>query len=622
MRLCWAVLLVAACSFVSGTDATTTEGLPAPADKVVSFGRDVKPILAHRCFECHGPTAKKGGLQLNSRDLLLKGGVSGAAAVSGKSTESLMIKRLVAPEGERMPPQGEALTDSEIGILMAWVNQGMKWDENAAPAKSVRRINPILRRPSVPAGQDKNPIDRILAGYFQRNAVKGGSIDDVTFARRVYLDIAGVIPPLKPLQEFLADAAPDKRERLVKRLLADNHAYADHWFSFWADLLRSGTTLGKIDGTDVDVSAWLHNALLTNMPYDKFVTELVSPTKPESSGFLTGLVMRGDIPASQTRELQAAQNVSQVFLGVQLKCASCHDSFTSRWTLDDAHGMANIFAERPTLEIARCEVPTKRKAPLKFLYPELGQITPNKPRAERLKELAQIMTRPENGQLTRTIANRLWGRFFGRAIVEPVDEMEEEPWNADLLDFLATDLVDNKYDLKKTMERIFTSRAYQMPAANPKLANDKSYVFRGPRMRRMTAEQFVDSVYQFGGENKRAWREPNNALQEALGRPSRNVVVTTRDSDATALQSLELINGAGLHQIVYGSAVPKLKTLAAETKSSAELATQMFALTLCRAPSEGECTAAAALLGSGNNAEAAADLLWVLLMLPEFQLIR
>lgn len=353
------------------------------------------------------------------------------------------------------------------------------------------------RRPELPtveAAASSHPVDRLMAAYWSERGVTPGTVvDDGVFARRVFLDCIGLLPTPAELAEFLADARPDKRERLVDALLADRESYAEHWMSFWNDCLRNdyrGT--GFIDGGRKQISDWLYCALANNLPYDQFVRELIDPT-PESEGFIKGIIWRGVVNASQVPEVQAAQNVSQVFLGINLKCASCHDSFINEWKLVDAYGLASAFAEQP-LEMHRCDRPTGEIAPIKFLYPELGAIDPAASRKDRLGQLAKIMTSPENGRLARTIVNRLWARLLGRGLVEPVDEMDNASWNADLLDWLAVDLADHGYDLKHTLRRILTSRAYQLAPtpASEHIAPD--FVFSGPAVRRMSGEQFVDAV--------------------------------------------------------------------------------------------------------------------------------
>jgi hypothetical protein len=211
--------------------------------------------------------------------------------------------------------------------------------------------------------------------------------------------------------------------------------------------------------------------------------------------------------------MQAAQNISQVFMGVNLKCASCHDSFINDWTLADAYGVASIYADEP-LEMVHCDKPTGEVARMKFIYPELGDIDPGAPRAERMRQLADVITSDKDGRLTRTMVNRLWAEFLGRGLVEPIDEMENPPWNQDLLDWLAADLVENGYDLKQTIEQILTSQAYQLPATptTEQAAND--FVFRGPVVRRMSAEQFLDALASVTG----VWFElPAAHVNFALG---------------------------------------------------------------------------------------------------------
>jgi hypothetical protein len=182
-------------------------------------------------------------------------------------------------------------------------------------------------------------------------------------------------------------------------------------------------------------------------------------------------------------------------MGINLKCASCHDSFINDWTLADAYGMASVYSdERLGLEMFQCDKPTGKKANAKFLYPELGLIKADAPQPEKRKQLAAILTSKDNGRLTRTIVNRIWQKFLGRGLVEPVDDMEQKAWNSDLLDWLAEDLLEHGYNLKHTMQVILTSKAYQMPAVSLDEQNRPDFVFTGPAVRRMSAEQFRDAL--------------------------------------------------------------------------------------------------------------------------------
>jgi hypothetical protein len=152
------------------------------------------------------------------------------------------------------------------------------------------------------------------------------------------------------------------------------------------------------------------------------------------------------------------------------------------------------------MELVRCDIPTGKPASAAWPFPELGQVDATKPRNERLAQLAALITHPENGRFQRTIVNRLWHRLMGRGIVHPVDAMQSQPWNQDLLDVLANRLVESKYDLKAVLEFIATSQAYQSRAeVLARDAEDKGYVYRGPRAKRLTAEQFVDAVWRLTG---------------------------------------------------------------------------------------------------------------------------
>ncbi len=321
-------------------------------------------------------------------------------------------------------------------------------------------------------------------------------IDDATFLRRVSLDLVGLLPNPETLQAFLADTRPDKRQRMIDQLLEDNIGYADHWLTFFNDLLRndySGT--GFITGGRSQISTWLYESLLNNKSFDLMARELIAPPSPASRGYIDGIKWRGEVSAGQTVEIQFAQSISQSFLGINMKCASCHDSFIDRWKLDEAYGLAAIYSDRP-LEIHRCDKPIGRSAKAAWLFPELGQIDPSASRDDRLSQLADLMTHPENGRFTRTIVNRLWYKLMGRGIVHPLDAMQSEPWSDDLLDFLAVSLSDHDYDLKSTLRLIATSQAYQSQCVTQKSDRGKEFVFAGPVPRRMTAEQFLDNVWQ------------------------------------------------------------------------------------------------------------------------------
>jgi mono/diheme cytochrome c family protein len=643
----WAVAIwlggsVALYAFITPQPAAQ---LPPPANRRVDFAKEIKPIFESSCIECHGRGKDEGGFKIDSRETLLKGGDSGPAILVGKSADSLLIELVQSVDPDsRMPKKGSHLTPQQIGLLRAWIDQGAAWTAGV----SFGRLEPNNlkpRRPPIPSGpKDANSVDLFLQPYFAAHHIKPAPlVNDRAFARRVYLDVIGLLPSPEELNAFAADKRGNKRERLVKTLLADNRNYALHWMTFWNDALRNdyrGT--GYIDGGRKQITSWLYAALATNMPYDRFVARLIDPT-PDSEGFSKGIVWRGVVNASQTPQMQAAQNISQVFMGVNLKCASCHNSFINDLTLADAYGLAGIYSDG-ALEMVHCDKPTGKRAALKFLYPELGAIDPKAGKAARLKRLAEVITAPTDGRLTRTIVNRYWQKLMGRGLVEPVDDMEKAAWHADLLDWAASDLVDRHYDLKHLIEVILTSRAYQMPAVSFDEKNSQDYVFTGPLVRRMSAEQFRDALGELTGVwydrpavqldftlghsttplkaknhgKVRAVLANADVLQVAMGRPNREQTVTTRNSVATTLEALELTNGRELAEIVRRGAQNALAEHAASTE---ELTARLYARALGRKPTAEESELAKSVVGQPAQPDGVEDLLWALAMLPEFQLI-
>lgn len=509
------VLALAAGPLAGSADAE----LPSPATRTVDFVRDLKPLLEASCIKCHAHGQKKSGYAIDTRETFLNGGKSGPAAKPGDSAASLVVHLVAGRDPDRlMPAKGARWTAEQVGLLRAWIDQGAPWPEGVALGRGAQA--PLLpRQVALPPPSRKllNPVDRLLEPYFaQHNFKPPQPVADRVFARRVFLDTIGLLPTPAEVTAFERDRAPDKRARLVRRLLNDNQRYAEHWMTFWNDCLRNdyrGT--GFIDGGRKQITPWLYAALATNMPFNSFVARLVNPDE-HSEGFSKGIVWRGAINASQTPQMQAAQNVSQVFLGINLKCASCHDSYISDWKLSDAYGLAGVFADEP-LEMVKCDTPTGQIAERRFLFPQLGPLADSTNRAERLDSLARLLTHPDNGRLTRTVVNRLWARVMGRGLVEPVDEMDNPPWHPDLLDWLAADLAQHNYDLKHTLELILTSRAYGLPAVGGEELVSDRYVFRGPVIKRLSAEQYLDALSALTG----VWRDlpANTEIDFTTARP-------------------------------------------------------------------------------------------------------
>ncbi len=605
----------------------------------VDFAHDVVPILQQYCGDCHTGNQKEGGLSLNTRELLLTGGESGPSVTPGEHAKSLLVARVTAEDpADRMPPDSPPMPADKVAVLKAWIDAGVPWE--AGFSFGVESYPPPLhpRRPELPEAVDgrTNPIDRILDRYLMEHQLpRPEPLSDEQFARRVWLDLIGLLPTPEELDSFLQDTRPDKRELLVRELLSRDVDYAEHWLTFWNDLLRNDYTgTGFITGGRTQISAWLYRALVTNMPYDQFARELIAPPTPESAGFIQGIRWRGEVSAGQTVEIQFAQNVGQSFLGINLKCASCHDSFIDRWTLAEAYGLAAIYATEP-LEMHRCDKPLGKTAQAAWLFPELGQIDAEADQAERLRQLAGLLTHPENGRFTRTVVNRLWHRLMGRGIVHPTDAMQTEPWNHDLLDYLAVHLTDHNYDLKEVLALIATSQAYQSRSEVVEPNQEApEYRYAGPRAKRLTAEQFVDAVWQITGTAPTEFDAPiergdvgmvraslvkSDFLMRSLGRPNRDQVVTSRPDELSTLEAIDLSNGAILAELLERGANQLLQRA---WESPEQFIDWLFVHALCRKPTEAEAAALRQLLGEKLESEPVQDALWAVIMLPEFQLVR
>ena len=289
----------------------------------------------------------------------------------------------------------------------------------------------------------------------------------------------------------------------MHRLLGDNGKYAEHWISFWNDLLRNeeGVNYHAETSTRTSITNWLLPALTRNLAYDRMVSQLLNPTAPEDpAGFLIGVNWRGEVSASQTPAMQAAQNSAQIFIGLNLKCNSCHDSFISKWKLKDAYALASFFSDQDRLRLYRCDVAQDDYATPAFLFPALNRVPPSQSLADRRQTIAAIFTDPRNGRVPRTLVNRMWKKLLGRGFVENPDEMDGVPWDPQLLDWLASDFVDGGYDVKRLLATIIMSRAYQMRAVPRAGEQPREYVFRGPEIRRLTAEQFGDAIGAITGD--------------------------------------------------------------------------------------------------------------------------
>jgi hypothetical protein len=494
-----------------------------------------------------------------------------------------------------------------------------------------------LPKPPQPPPGDGAPIDRFLAAHWAKHKFTPPAVvDDRTFARRVFLDVVGLLPAPAQLTAFENDTSPDKRAKLVELLLADKHGHAEGWMAYWNDLLRNDEQT-NIDNLRKPITSWLYASLRDNKPLDLFVAELLHPGKNGPDGYLQGVNWRGTVNASQQPAVQAAQNVSQVFLASALKCASCHNSFINEYKLEQAYGLASFFSAK-NLEIHRCDKATGKFAAPKFLFPDLGEVAASADLEARHKAVAHMVTRPKNPRFARAMVNRTWKKLLGRGLFEPADDFDGKTPHLDLLDWLAFDFMSHDYDIKHVLREILLSRVYQLPVAK----KQKGDLLAGPVPRRLTSEQFLDAVSQVTGywpkvavmkvdvpnPKIRAWRHKRpDALATALGRPSREQVCTERPQDSSVLQALELVNGKELAGRLKEGVKLLLASELAKEKHAGKVVTALYQRALGRPPDDEELQLARPLIGAPDQKPAARqegweDLLWVLVMTPEMQFIR
>ena len=585
------------------TTATTAGTTAASKQSVgrIDYDAQIAPILDEFCADCHDGETRKGGLSVATYDDLLEGGRSGASVRPGASARSLLLDRLTGRVEPLMPKGEDPLDEGRLTLIRAWIDEGARRTPTSPPAPQPWEAPFALTQPSLPPvvwASWQQPVDRFVAAYLSSlptvtpvataSARRRGSpppvVNDAQFARRAHLDIQGLLPEPDALRAFVADRAADKRARLVATLLADRDRYAEHWMSFWNDLLRNedGVSYFAEQDSRTSITPWLLRALRENQRYDAFVAALLNPSGADApKGFLTGVNWRGETSAAVTPWMQASQNTAQVFLGVNMKCNACHDSFVSRWRLVDAYGLAAYFSPEPKLRLYRCDVARDEYTGPLFPFPEIAASPHGDSLDDRRAAAATLFTDPRNGRMPRTLVNRVWERLLGYGIVASSDEMDTKPWSPELLDWLAADFVAHDYDVQHLIATIMSSRAYQMHAvARQAEPSAKGYVFAGPEVRRLTAEQFADAIGALTGEWStwpgppaprapaapqtnalrvdsdptsvgvygREWRAASSSLTRALGRPVRDQVISTRPDDATTLQALELVNGERLTQ--------------------------------------------------------------------------
>jgi hypothetical protein len=466
---------------------------------------------------------------------------------------------------------------------------------------------------------------------------------DDDFIRRVYLDVCGTLPAPDETRRFLADPSPDKRSRLIDRLL-ERPEYVDFWALKWVDRLGCNNRFVGHRGA-YSYSEWIRDCVNENMPFDEFVRAVVTASGPNYSRPAASFYRRLRDPQSRV------EAVAQLFLGVRIGCARCHNHPFERWTQDDYYGLAAFFSrvryrDWPLFEqIYNKEEPVWLDRQGEVVQPRTGQVVQPKPldgpavavpaERDRREVFAAWLTRPDNPFFAWAAVNRIWYHLFGRGIVEPVDDFRDSipPCNPELLDALADDFAAHHFDVKHTLRTILNSATYQLSAAtNPFNQADDVY-FSHCRVRQLSAEQLLDAISQVTGVPERfagvplgtrAAQLPDGELfhpfLKAFGRPARAIECECeRDADSTLEQALLLSAGRAIQDKVHAEQGLAAR-LAASSAPAYSLTEDLVLAALCRYPSPEEKQRIAARIGTAKDRrQALEEALWVLLNHREFR---
>jgi hypothetical protein len=342
--------ILAGYAFPFSVNAADATKLPPPVSRKVDFSSDIQPLLAKNCYECHGPEKQKGGLRLDQKEAALKGGDTAPVLVAGKSADSLLIQVVAGTKEDtaRMPKKREPLSDEQIGILRAWIDQGADWPETAVTKGNDWKKHWAFTaptRPNVPQVNNgrwvRNPIDAFIIERLEKEKLQPSpETEKVTLLRRLSLDLIGLPPTIEEVDAFVGDTSPDAYEKQVERLLASAH-YGERWGRQWLDAARYADS----DGFEKDklryvwfYRDWVINALNKDMPYDEFVIdqlagdELPNATQDQivATGFLRNSMINeeGGVDPEQFRMdamFDRMDCIGKGILGLTIQCAQCHD---------------------------------------------------------------------------------------------------------------------------------------------------------------------------------------------------------------------------------------------------------------------------------------------------------
>lgn len=481
--------------------------------------------------------------------------------------------------------------------------------------------------------------DLVLAKLASLNIPPSPQSTDAEFLRRAFIDTIGILPKAEEARAFLADASPDKRDKLIEALLA-RPEFVDYWSYKWSDLLL-------VNGEKLRPAAmwsfysWIRNRVEANAPWDQLVRELVTAKGSTLENGATNFFVLHQDP------LDMAETTTVAFLGMSINCARCHNHPLEKWTNNQYYGMANLFA-RVRLKTATGEgnmiVFSASEGDL--VQPLTGRPQPPTPLdAEPIPEgdtddrrvhLAKWLTSPENPYFSRSITNRVWANFMGVGLVEAVDDVRltNPASNEELLSAAARHLADNRFDLKALMRAILQSKTYQRSSATLPENRAEGRFYSRYYPRRMMAEVLLDAISQVAGaatqfpDYPAGWRAtqlPDSNVDSyflrAFGRPERVVTCECeRTAQPSMVQVLHISNGDTLNQKLQAAGNRIEQLLSAGTPND-KLIEEAYLSALARYPTEEEKAQLLAVLAEPSQEERkllVEDLFWGILSSKEF----
>jgi len=501
-------------------------------------------------------------------------------------------------------------------------------------ARYLGRIVPI--RLTLPFGEQKVTLtaerranfidDGILETLTSLRLPVSPICDDATFLRRVRIDLTGRLPNVDETRQFTADSSSDKRKRLVSRLLSSDD-FVEYWTYQLATLLRNRPLPSEKVGA-IALHDWLADQLRKNRGLDGIAKDLV--------------VARGDSqrngPAWFWRLTNDARSqaelISQAFLGVRIQCANCHNHPLDRWTQDDYHGLAAMFARmergRNVMPSNRGDVTIPRTG--EQARPQFPGVTIGENTSDLRQPFADWLTSPDNPYFAKAMVNRLWRAMFGRGLVEPVDDLRETnpATHPALLDKLAADFVSHGYDIRRTLRFISLSSTYQRSSTSNAAHRDDdrfySHSYERPLLPEVLADAWADVTGvsdQYGDEPRGtraiALKDPTIASRtlDLLGRCSRTESCVSSASSGGGLPAmLNRINGESVNRKL-SSSEGRLHRMIAAGKSNDEIIAEFFIHSLGRSPNEREQKVLAPLENSNRSAWLE-DVIWALMNSRQF----